>query len=189
MGWTAEHHGHALTKKAAHHAKAAKPTSKRRKHIAKRQLPSRKKLPKHTTRYMGAAIADKNFLSDLVAEKALSFLGTPYRPGGSSQRGFDCSGLVHYVYSQSGVELPRASYAQARKGAVIGKTELKKGDLVFFRTARRKQAPINHVGIYLGNQQFVHSPAVGGVVRIDRLSDPYWRRTFITARRIVEPNS
>jgi len=130
-----------------------------------------------------------HLLSDRLAENAFSFLGTPYRSGGSSRRGFDCSGLVYYVFNQLGVQLPRTSYEQAHEGIRVAKSALKKGDLVFFRTTRRKSERISHVGIYLGHQQFIHAPAPGEAVRIDHLSDPYWQRTFVTAKRVLDLNS
>lgn len=205
-GWAANGHGHLLTK-PAHHAKAVnvKKTVKRKKIVKRKNLvkttqhkhPAKRRYVaiKHPARQesmdhgMAHFTVGTNVLSDRLTENAFSFLGTPYRPGGSSQRGFDCSGLVYYVFNQLGVQLPRTSYEQANEGIKVAKSALKKGDLVFFRTTRRKNERISHVGIYLGHQQFIHSPATGGAVRIDRLSDPYWQRTFVTAKRVLDLNS
>jgi len=205
-GWAANGHGHLLTK-PAHHAK----TVKRQKTVKRKKIVKRKKLIKttqrkhagkrryvaikHPTRQkamdhgMARLAVGTHLLSDRLAENAFSFLGTPYRSGGSSRRGFDCSGLVYYVFNQLGVQLPRTSYEQAHEGIRVAKSALKKGDLVFFRTTRRKSERISHVGIYLGHQQFIHAPAPGEAVRIDHLSDPYWQRTFVTAKRVLDLNS
>jgi cell wall-associated NlpC family hydrolase len=114
---------------------------------------------------------------------ALSLVGIDYRWGGSSpQTGFDCSGLVSHVYRQiAGMVLPRDSYAMARLGTPISLDELRPGDLVFFNTMRR---PFSHVGIYLGDKRFVHSPSTGKSVNVVDMTESYWAKRYNGARRI-----
>lgn len=115
---------------------------------------------------------------------ALSLTGTPYHYGGrDTERGFDCSGFVGHVFREvAGIDLPRSAEAIARLGREIGLKELKPGDLVFFNTLRRA---FSHVGIYLGNQQFIHaSSSKTGEVMISSLREAYWARRFDGARRL-----
>jgi cell wall-associated NlpC family hydrolase len=117
-----------------------------------------------------------------LALHALSYVGVPYRYGGTSpETGFDCSGLVHYVYSRgAGMVLPRTTEALSEIGAAIGVDELETGDLVFFDTLRK---PYSHVGIYLGDQRFIHAPTTGGYVELVDLRTRYWQSRFSGARR------
>lgn len=115
-----------------------------------------------------------------AADHALQMLGKPYRFGGETPRGFDCSGLVFYSFGQTGVELPRDTRGQRHVGRKINPNALRKGDLVFFDQEGKNAS---HVGIYLGDGTFVHAPSSGGHVRRDRLDSPYWRRHFDSARR------
>jgi len=116
-------------------------------------------------------------------DHALEYLGIRYRRGGSSpETGFDCSGFVRYVFAETlGLELPHNAKAISQSGAQVEKNELQPGDLVFFNTMRRA---FSHVGIYLGDNQFVHAPRAGGRVRIEKLTDGYWSRRYNGARRI-----
>lgn len=115
---------------------------------------------------------------------ALSQLGVPYAWGGARPEvGFDCSGLVSYVYWQAmRVALPRTAWEQARAGRTLAPNDLRPADLVFFNTLRRQYS---HVGLYLGEDRFVHAPATGGAVRIESLQLGYWRERFDGARRMV----
>lgn len=120
--------------------------------------------------------------AEQAAERALAFIGIRYRRGGSSpETGFDCSGLVNHVFKSVGTVLPRTAREMSHRGETIHKDELQPGDLVFFNTMRRT---FSHVGIYLGNQQFVHAPASGGRVRIDDLREKYWGKRYNGARRV-----
>jgi cell wall-associated NlpC family hydrolase len=116
-------------------------------------------------------------------DQAMDLLGIRYRRGGSSpEAGFDCSGFVSHVFREGlGLVLPRSSKEMSKTGEEVSKDELRPGDLVFFNTMRRA---FSHVGIYLGDNQFVHAPRSGGRVRIEDLRDGYWVKRFNGARRV-----
>jgi cell wall-associated NlpC family hydrolase len=117
-----------------------------------------------------------------ISSTALSLRGAPYRNGGTDpQQGFDCSGFVHYVYTQHGVKMPRDVRQQFSLGNDVDPTQLEPGDLVFFTTV----APgASHVGIAVGGDQFVHAPSTNGVVRVENLSSQYWANRFVGAKRV-----
>ena len=145
---------------------------------------------------LGSFLADKGLLtkigdvgskvgnqaSDLVYN-ALGFLGVPYRKGGTTlETGFDCSGFVKSLYAQTiGLVLPRSAAEQAAATEKIDARDLQPGDLVFFNTMRRA---FSHVGIYVGNGKFIHSPKPGAQVRIEDMQVSYWARRFDGARRV-----
>jgi cell wall-associated NlpC family hydrolase len=118
-----------------------------------------------------------------VLDQATDLLGMPYQWGGSSPGlGFDCSGFVTHVFRVGlGLTLPRTAKAMSKEGQAVIKDDLQPGDLVFFNTMRRA---FSHVGIYLGNNQFIHAPRSGEKVRVDNLDDNYWIRHFNGARRV-----
>ncbi|MCT9811831.1 C40 family peptidase [Acidovorax sp. Be4] len=120
--------------------------------------------------------------SELVGT-AMGFLGVPYRRGGNSAAtGFDCSGFVRAIYSQTvGLVLPRRADEQANATQKIDQQDLRPGDLVFFNTMRRT---FSHVGIYVGEGKFIHSPRSGATVRVESMQTPYWSRRFDGARRV-----
>ncbi len=117
------------------------------------------------------------------ALRALSFIGVRYKWGGNSpDTGFDCSGLIRYVYSQiTGQALPRNANDLSQVGETVDRTELQPGDLVFFNTLRK---PFSHVGIYLGESRFLHAPSRGGSVEIVDMSQRYWQSRYNGARRL-----
>ena len=117
----------------------------------------------------------------LFIKVATGFLGAPYRFGGSTLRGIDCSAYVRKVYEFFDVTLPRTAREQSTVGVTIEKEELEEGDLIFFQTRR----PIGHVGIYIGNNEFVHASYKGKVVRIDSLDMPYFQKRFRCAVRVM----
>jgi NlpC/P60 family len=129
---------------------------------------------------LGTQITERT--SDLVST-AIGFLGIPYLRGGSSaETGFDCSGFVRAIYKDTiGLILPRSADQQASATQKIDKSELKPGDLVFFNTLKRS---FSHVGIYLGDNKFIHSPRSGSSVRIEDMRIPYWNVRFDGARRV-----
>lgn len=150
-------------------------------------------------------LADKGLMARIetvrqtVSEKAsllvftsIGFLGVPYRRGGSTvETGFDCSGFVKAMFEQTvGMVLPRKAEQQAAATEKIDRTDLKPGDLVFFNTMRRA---FSHVGIYIGEGKFIHSPKPGSEVRVEDMSLSYWSRRFDGARRVpsasTEPQS
>lgn len=122
--------------------------------------------------------------SDLVLN-AMGFLGVPYRRGGeSADTGFDCSGFVRAMYEQTlGLVLPRRAADQAHATQSISRDDLKPGDLVFFNTMRRA---FSHVGIYVGDGKFIHSPRTGAQVRVEDMREAYWQKRFNGARRVTE---
>jgi cell wall-associated NlpC family hydrolase len=122
--------------------------------------------------------------SDLVST-AIGFLGIPYlRGGNSAETGFDCSGFVRAIYKETiGLVLPRSADQQANATQKIDKSDLKPGDLVFFNTMKRT---FSHVGIYLGEGKFIHSPRSGASVRIEDMRIPYWNVRFDGARRVQD---
>ncbi len=125
--------------------------------------------------------------SELVMN-AMGFLGVPYMRGGSSaETGFDCSGFVRAMYQQTvGLILPRRADQQAAATTTIDKSELRPGDLVFFNTMRRT---FSHVGIYIGDNKFIHSPRSGSEVRVEDMRLAYWKTRFNGARRVDSAGS
>ena len=131
-----------------------------------------------------AASGPAQHASDLVVG-ALGLLGIGYRRGGNTpQSGFDCSGMVRYVFQNTlGLDLPRRAEEISRVGTKVSRNDLKPGDLVFYNTLKKT---FSHVGIYLGNNRFIHAPATGGVVRVEDMGESYWTRRFTGARRVAD---
>jgi len=119
-----------------------------------------------------------------LAIYAMSLSETPYLYGGKSRvNGFDCSGFVQYVFENSvGLQLPRTSTEMSRVGTPLSSSQLRPGDLVFFNTTR---TPNSHVGIFIGENRFVHSPKTGKAIMITSLNEKYWSARFNGARRIA----
>jgi cell wall-associated NlpC family hydrolase len=120
--------------------------------------------------------------TDLV-DDALGLMGIRYRFGGNTpSSGFDCSGMVRYVFQNAlGLDLPRRAEEISHVGVKVDREELKPGDLVFYKTLRRA---FSHVGIYLGNNRFIHAPSAGGSVRVEDMNERYWVTRFNGARRV-----
>jgi len=124
-----------------------------------------------------------------VLNTTLSYLGVRYRFGGNGPGvgGFDCSGLIKKVFGDSlGMNLPRTAAQIAQLGEKVKRDELKPGDLVFFNTLHRT---FSHVGIYLGENKFIHAPSTGNVVRIDNITQGYWKKRFTGGRRLLIPDA
>jgi cell wall-associated NlpC family hydrolase len=149
-----------------------------------------------TTDELDTWLADKGLLSQIqqvrqhvslkaseLVVHAIGFLGVPYQRGGNTvETGFDCSGFVKAIYEQTvGLVLPRRAEQQAAATQNIERKELLPGDLVFFNTMRRA---FSHVGIYIGDGKFIHSPKPGAEVRVESLATTYWNRRFDGARRV-----
>ncbi len=115
-----------------------------------------------------------------VVSLAASLVGTPYKFGGNSPRGFDCSGFTSYVFNQAGITLPRTASAQYAHSRRVRRAELAVGDLLFFRIG----GSISHVAIYIGEDKFIHAPSSGKQVSFDNLSNPYWQEHWIGNGRV-----
>ncbi|MFN0317267.1 MAG: C40 family peptidase [Burkholderiales bacterium] len=117
-----------------------------------------------------------------AAEIALSMLGRPYKRGGNTPKGFDCSGLVQFSYKKLGLSVPRDTRGLLAASSAIESGEMRVGDLIFFHVEGKRNS---HVAIYLGAERFVHAPSSGGEVRIESLTLPYWAKHFASARRLA----
>jgi cell wall-associated NlpC family hydrolase len=119
-----------------------------------------------------------------IVETAEGFIGLPYQWGGSSaEEGFDCSGLTMAVYQLNGLNLPRSSRDQFSIGAPVDRSELANGDLVFF--AIKGGGKVSHVGVYAGDERFIHAPGRGKTVRVDSLLDRYYLTRYVGARKYL----
>ncbi len=115
-----------------------------------------------------------------ASEVAASMVGKPYRYGGNTPQGFDCSGLVYFSYKRAGMDVPRSTKMQRGQSRKVSFSGLARGDLLFFDQEGKKSS---HVGIYLGATRFVQAPSSGKRVRVDTLNDAYWRMHLVDARR------
>jgi cell wall-associated NlpC family hydrolase len=126
---------------------------------------------------------DEKGLRASLVTTAKGYLGVPYLFGGTTDRGFDCSGLTGAVYRLNGLDLPRSSLAQFEAGNPVDSDQARPGDLLFFATGGGTR--VSHVGIYLGGGAFIHAPRPGQSIRRDELSDRYYRKVFVGARTYV----
>ena len=190
-----KHHPVHHVSKSSHH-KSTKQTVKSKHAPPKKQSAKLKhgskvkhhaKIRHMTTKTLPATALNLNFSNRMslgqnaVCSTAKSELGRPYVWGGDTPHdGFDCSGFSQYVYGKEGVKIPRTALEQYASLTPV--KHLQNGDLVFFRTFGHR---VSHVGIYLGNGYFIHSPRTGERIRIDNIEDPYWRERYAGARRVL----
>ncbi|MBT8271938.1 MAG: C40 family peptidase [Flavobacteriaceae bacterium] len=128
----------------------------------------------------------ENHTANTVVRHALNFEGVRYKYGGTTKRGMDCSGLIYVSFKEASVELPRISRDMARRGIQINRSEVQAGDLLFFRTNKRRKN-INHVGLVTntrGTITFIHSTTTRGVIT-SSLNEDYWKKAFVEARRVL----
>ena len=127
----------------------------------------------------GGIASGRHSAGDIAAIAATGQIGVPYRYGGSTTRGFDCSGLVQYAWAKAGVKIPRTTASQWKRMSPVRRNEMQNGDLLFFRIGGR----VSHVGMYVGNGRFVHAPSSGRKVSVESLETDYYRETFAGAAR------
>lgn len=140
----------------------------------------------HSSKPLPAAHTHYSAANDVLM-RAISLVGTPYVSGGNTpQTGFDCSGLIKYVYHEAaGINLPRTTREMISINSPnVGLGALHSGDLVFFATGKNRR--VSHAGIYVGDGRFVHAPRTGGVVRLESLGKPYWQKAFLQAKRVID---
>jgi len=125
------------------------------------------------------------YTKNSIIKNAKHYLGGKYVWGGTQPKGFDCSGYVKYLYAQQGIQLPRTAYAQSKVGKDVSKNSLKKGDLLFFLTDRKRHIPITHVGMYIGNDKFIHAASRKKGIIISSLSKSKYSKYFVKAKRII----
>ena len=125
--------------------------------------------------------ADKKKLLDY----AKYFKGGKYVWGGTSPKGFDCSGYVQYLYKKHHINLPRTAWAQSKQGISVDKNHLEKGDLLFFLTDKKRGIPITHVGIYIGNGEFIHAASRKQGIIISPITHGHYAKTFVSAKRVL----
>ncbi len=142
-------------------------------------------LPKSFASTVSSAVVDK---TETLINNAMQLIGVRYRWGGNTpQSGLDCSGFVRYVFNDTfGFLLPRKSAQMSKVGLEIGKEELRPGDLVFFNTMRHA---FSHVGIYVGDNKFIHAPSKGKSIRVDDMTKVYWEKRYNGARRLDNTGS
>jgi cell wall-associated NlpC family hydrolase len=124
----------------------------------------------------GDTLFEYKMIRNSIISKAHNYIGVSYRYGQSSEKGFDCSGFVKYIYKNFGLELPHSSYSLYKISKRVETTEAQSGDLVFFITRGKG---VSHVGIYLGNNQFIHSPGKGRTVSVDSLTAGYYKNRLV----------
>lgn len=166
--------------RAEYLARMAEAARQRAQRIAKAQEAAKKA----GTTYQISELDRQQLLED-----AKYFKGGKYVWGGTTPEGFDCSGYVQYLYKKHDINLPRTAWAQSKKGEVVERENLQKGDLLFFLTDKKRGIPITHVGIYLGNGKFIHAASKEKGIIISPLTHGSYAKTFVSARRIIQNTS
>jgi len=160
-----------------HHARRAWLAKERAKHLA---------IAKEQAEKMGVSFSLSPDQSTQILEDAKYFKGGRYVWGGTTPQGFDCSGYVQYLYKKHHIHLPRTAWEQSKMGREVNLDELKKGDLLFFLTDRKRNIPITHVGIYIGNGEFIHAASKKQGIIISPITHGIYAQTFVKAKRVIE---
>jgi len=127
-----------------------------------------------------------NYNKDSIVQNAKTHLGEKYVWGGTKPNAFDCSGYMKYLYEKEGIEIPRTAYQQSKVGQYVERDELEKGDLLFFLTDKKRNIPITHVGLYLGNDKFIHAASKKKGIIISSLSKSKYNKIYVKAKRIIK---
>ncbi len=157
-----------------------------RKATAARQRALRIAKAKKAAESLGKTYQLSEIDKQQLLEDAKYFKGGKYVWGGTTPKGFDCSGYVQYLYKKHDVNLPRTAWAQSKKGLSIDKEDLQKGDLLFFLTDKKRGIPITHVGIYIGNGEFIHAASKKDGIIISPITHGSYAKTFVSARRVTQ---
>jgi murein DD-endopeptidase len=128
------------------------------------------------------ATASSAVVGDEIALRAIALVGKPYVYGGADLQGFDCSGMVYFIHHALGFEVPRTAAEQARAAVSVSKSALQPGDLLFFKTTRSKR--VSHVGVYVGENRFVHAPQSGKLIELRNLDDAYYGARLVGSGRL-----
>ena len=163
--------------KAENLAKAAAEAKSRAEKLAAKQAKAKKAGKVYTL----TEAEKKQLLID-----AKYFKGGKYVWGGTSPEGFDCSGYVQYLYKKHHIDLPRTAWGQSNKGTPVAKNNLQKGDLLFFLTDKKRGIPVTHVGIYIGNGQFIHAASKKKGIIISPIHSGYYADKFVSAKRVLQ---
>ena len=157
-----------------------------RKAAAARQRAQRIAVAQEAAKEIGETYQISEIDKQKLLEDAKYFKGGRYVWGGTTPEGFDCSGYVQYLYRKHNVNLPRTAWAQSKKGAVVEIDELQKGDLLFFLTDKKRGIPVTHVGIYMGDGNFIHAASKKKGIIISPLTYGSYAKTFVSARRVAK---
>lgn len=132
------------------------------------------------------AQAAVDYNKENILLNAKKYLGGKYVWGGTHPEGFDCSGYTQYIYKKEGVDIPRTAYAQSKVGKEVSRFNLKKGDLLFFLTDKKRGIPVTHVGMYIGDGKFIHAASKRKGIIITSLEESRYSRLFVKATRIIK---
>ena len=127
-----------------------------------------------------------NYNKNNIVNNAKKHLGENYVWGGTKPNAFDCSGYMKYLYEEEGIEIPRTAYQQSKVGEPVDRDELEKGDLLFFLTDKKRNIPITHVGLYLGDDKFIHAASKKKGIIISSLSKSKYNKIYVKAKRIIK---
>ena len=163
-----------------HHAEYLAKKAEAARLRAQRIATAKAKAKQEGKTYKVSAIDKQKLLED-----AKYFKGGKYVWGGTTPEGFDCSGYVQYLYNKHGIKLPRTAWAQSKQGIPVNKAHLQKGDLLFFLTDKKRSIPVTHVGIYIGNGNFIHAASKKKGIIISPITHGSYAKCFVTAKRVT----